>query len=200
MTVRLGAVRDRCRHHQSPDLSGVVVRVLLVLGQRHLHGTSWGVGSMSTAPARRHTAASTSEATSPTARSGVSVMRSAWLAPLCSTTTSWARRSSTATSDPEPSGAGSGAVSHRRAVSRSAAFCGFAVPAAPAWRRVCPEPGHVRAACRMSRPTAGRNTPAIPKTPGQRTGRSRGRDSDNGLPCWSSACGPRSSRTVQAAR
>ena len=80
------------------------------------------VGSMSTAPARRRTAASTSEATSPTARSGVSVMRPA-CPPLCSTTASWGPQIQPATSYPEPSGAGSGAVSHPRAVSRSAACC-----------------------------------------------------------------------------
>jgi hypothetical protein len=43
--------------------------------------------------------------------------------PLCSTTAVWARRSSATTSEPEPSGAGSGVVSQPRAVSRSAACC-----------------------------------------------------------------------------
>ncbi len=40
---------------------------------------------------------------------------------LCSTSASWERRSSATTSAPEPSGAGSGAVSQPRAVRRSAA-------------------------------------------------------------------------------
>jgi len=53
-------------------------------------------------------------------RSGASGTRRACPA-LCSTTASWARRSSATTSEPDPSGAGSGAVSQPRAVSRSAA-------------------------------------------------------------------------------
>ena len=71
-------------------------------------------------PRDARTASSTSRVTSPTGRSGASATRRT-PPPLCSTTASWVRRSSATTSAPEPSGAGSGAVSHPRAVRRSAA-------------------------------------------------------------------------------
>ena len=41
------------------DLGGVIARVLVVLVERHVHGTSCGVGSISTAPASARTASST---------------------------------------------------------------------------------------------------------------------------------------------
>ena len=73
-------------------------------------------------PRRRgsRTAASSSRVTAPTGRSGASATR-AERPSLCSATASCVRRSSAATNAPEPSGAGSGSVSHPRAVSRSAA-------------------------------------------------------------------------------
>ena len=92
------------------------------------------------------TAASTSLVTSPTGRSGVSgtcPVRPS----LCSMTASWTRRSSATTRAPEPSGAGSGAVSQPRAVSRSAACCSSGSGGAS---RVASLPSTWVCACRVS--------------------------------------------------
>ena len=72
-----------------------------------VQGTSCGVGSISTGPARPLIAWSSSRVTSPTGRSGVSATR-AERPSLCSATASWLWRSRAATSAPEPSGAGNG--------------------------------------------------------------------------------------------
>ena len=103
------------------DLAGVIGGVLVVfVPVGTCHGTSCGVGSISTGPPRSRTAASTSRVTAPAGTCGVSGMRRVW-PPLCSTTASCCRRSRTTTREPERSGAGSGNVSQPRAVSRSAA-------------------------------------------------------------------------------
>ena len=71
-------------------------------------------------PPSSRDAARSSRVTSPTVRFGVSAIRRT-SPPLCSTTASWACRSSATTSAPERSGAGNGRVSSPRAVSRNAA-------------------------------------------------------------------------------
>ena len=102
---RLGRRREVPR-----NLVGVVAGVVQVLVERHLPGDLLGGQVDLHRPAQ---AADASRAlhrvTAPTDRLGAKATRSA-PPPLCSITASCARRSSTMTSDPEPSGAG-GAVS-----------------------------------------------------------------------------------------
>ena len=149
--VRQYQRRLRGRREVGRDLAGVVGRMLASWSSDAFHGTSCGVGLISTAPPSRLTAWSASRVTSATGRLGVSETRVAAVRVLHQP--SWVRRSSAATIEPEPSGAGSAGVSHPRAVSRSAACCscGRAGPAGPRAFRV---PGCARGACHRSRSTS----------------------------------------------